>query len=101
MAPDPNAEPAHSSAFTGGGHTLGSDDVQSSYIPDPNAASQGKLLCSGSLTPLADCLPEQQMETAVRYLTFWRDGFTVGEDGDLMRYDNPENQRLLQELESG
>lgn len=84
MAPDPNAEPAHSSAFTGGGHTLGSDDVQSSYIPDPNAASQ-----------------EQQMETAVRYLTFWRDGFTVGEDGDLMRYDNPENQRLLQELESG
>ncbi|KAJ7769366.1 hypothetical protein B0H16DRAFT_1517617 [Mycena metata] len=26
-------------AFPGGGHTLGSDEVPSSYIPDPNAPS--------------------------------------------------------------
>jgi UBX domain-containing protein 1 len=25
------------SAFSGGGYTLGSDDVESTYVPDPNA----------------------------------------------------------------
>lgn len=31
-----------SSAFRGGGHTLGSDEVESVDVPDPNAA-EGKL----------------------------------------------------------
>ncbi|KAF8905414.1 hypothetical protein CPB85DRAFT_1315495 [Mucidula mucida] len=69
-------------AFAGGGHTLGSDDIESSYIPDPNAPED----------------PEQ--ETAIRHLTFWRDGFTV-EDGELMRYDDPNNETILAEINSG
>lgn len=32
--PPPAAPPRSSSVFTGGGHTLGSDEVESSYIPD-------------------------------------------------------------------
>jgi UBX domain-containing protein 1 len=65
--------------FSGGGHTLGSDDVGSTYIPDPNA---------------------QETPTAIRHLTFWRDGFSV-EDGPLMRYDDPNNAQILEEINSG
>jgi UBX domain-containing protein 1 len=32
-----SAQPEPRSAFSGGGHTLGSDEVDSTYIPDPNA----------------------------------------------------------------
>jgi UBX domain-containing protein 1 len=39
--PAPASAPGQASArpefFSGGGHTLGSDDVESSFIPDPNA----------------------------------------------------------------
>lgn len=38
------------------------------------------------------------METAVRHLTFWKDGFSI-EDGDLMRYD--EHKDLLAAIQSG
>lgn len=40
---------SRSGAFTGGGHTLGSEDVPSSYIPDPDAQDDDNLswsLCS-------------------------------------------------------
>ncbi|SJL08724.1 uncharacterized protein ARMOST_12093 [Armillaria ostoyae] len=69
--------------FTGGGHTLGSDEVPSTFIPDPDAEEN-----------------DGTEETAIRHLTFWRDGFTV-EDGDLMRYDDPNNEQILAEINSG
>ncbi|KAH9840529.1 uncharacterized protein C8Q71DRAFT_739788 [Rhodofomes roseus] len=71
-----------SSVFAGGGHRLGSDEVESAYIPDPNAPAR----------------PEEV--TAIRHLTFWREGFSI-EDGDLMRYDNPTNSQILNEINSG
>jgi len=70
------------SSFFGGGHTLGSDEVESAYIPDPNAPE-----------------PEEQ-ETAIRHVTFWRNGFSI-EDGELLRYDDAQNQQLLEALNSG
>ena len=39
-------------------------------------------------------------ETAIRRLTFWRDGFQV-EDGELMRYDDPQHEKVLAEINSG
>ena len=30
-----------SSVFAGGGHRLGSDEVESTYVPDPNAPDSG------------------------------------------------------------
>ncbi|KDR72801.1 hypothetical protein GALMADRAFT_252068 [Galerina marginata CBS 339.88] len=78
--PAPEA-PSRPSAFFGGGHTLGSDEVDSSYIPDPSAEAG-----------------EQQ--TAIRHLTFWRDGFQV-EDGELMRYDDPAQAQILAEINAG
>ncbi|KAI0033584.1 ubiquitin-related domain-containing protein [Vararia minispora EC-137] len=61
----PPEPPAHR-FFTGGGHTLGSDEVESQFIPDPNAGNQDE-------------------EEVVRHLHLWRDGFSV-EDGPLMSY---------------
>ncbi|KAH9884207.1 SEP-domain-containing protein [Cubamyces lactineus] len=81
------AAPPRSRAFFGGGHTLGSDEVDSEYIPDPDAVD-------------AHVFTESEEETAIRHLTFWRDGFTV-EDGELMRYGVPENEQILAEIKSG
>lgn len=83
-APEEATPSSRGSAFSGPGHTLGSDDVESQFIPDPNAPAAG----------------EGEQESAVRHLTFWRDGFSI-EDGPLMRYDNPENQRILDAINSG
>jgi len=75
----PQTEPR--SSFAGGGHTLGGDDVESTYIPDPDAQ-------------------DDRQPTAIRHLTFWRDGFSV-EDGELMRYDDPDNSKILDEINAG
>ena len=56
--------------------------MESTFIPDPNA------------------VPEQEEEPAIRHLTFWRDGFSV-EDGELMRYGDPVNEQILNEINSG
>ncbi|PAV15026.1 SEP-domain-containing [Pyrrhoderma noxium] len=71
------------SPFSGAGNTLGSDEIESRVVPDPNAAS--------SSAPT---------ESVVRHITFWRNGFTVG-DGPLMDYDVPENAEILRSIEQG
>ncbi|KAF5361436.1 hypothetical protein D9758_006167 [Tetrapyrgos nigripes] len=67
--------------FLGGGHTLGSDEVESTYIPDPDAV-------------------ERDQEPTIRRITFWRNGFTV-EDGELYRFDDPNNRHILEEIQAG
>ncbi|KAJ7901202.1 hypothetical protein B0H14DRAFT_2330527 [Mycena olivaceomarginata] len=85
--------PAGSSAsgpiFSGGGHTLGSDDIPSTFVPDPNAPAPDVRAPSFLALPRAR-----------RLIIFWRDGFTV-EDSRLMRYDNPEDAALLSALNEG
>ncbi|KAJ7769368.1 SEP-domain-containing protein [Mycena metata] len=76
------ASPSTSSAFSGGGHTLGSDEVPSTYIPDPNAPEDPALV------------------PVTRSLTFWRDGFSI-EDGLLMRYDDPADAAVLRAINDG
>lgn len=79
--PTETSGPSRSSTFRGGGHTLGSDEVESQFIPDPSA-------------------PAEPEETAIRHVTFWREGFSI-EDGELMRYDDPSNARILEEINQG
>jgi UBX domain-containing protein 1 len=38
--------------------------------------------------------------TAMRDLTFWRDGFSV-EGGELRRYDDPAQAQILSEINAG
>jgi len=45
-------------------------------------------------------LPRAAEETAIRHLTFWRDGFSV-EDGELRRYDDPAQAQILSEINAG
>jgi UBX domain-containing protein 1 len=39
-------------------------------------------------------------QTAMRNLTFWRDGFSV-EDGELRRYDDPAQAQILSGINAG
>ncbi|KAG8998360.1 hypothetical protein FRB94_006933 [Tulasnella sp. JGI-2019a] len=80
------AGPSRGSVFAGGGHVLGSDEVDSSYIPDPHARN----------SPPED----REVETAVREITFWREGFSI-QDGPLLRYDDPANAEVLDAINSG
>jgi UBX domain-containing protein 1 len=65
--------------FVGTGYRLGSDQVPSSTIPSQ---------------------PTDHMEPATRLLTFWKEGFSV-EDGELLRYDDPQNQEMLKAIQAG
>ncbi|KAJ7258007.1 hypothetical protein C8J57DRAFT_992964, partial [Mycena rebaudengoi] len=56
--PPAQLRPLPGAVFSGGGHTLGSDDVDSAYVRDPNAI-------------------DPTTAPTTRLLTFWRDGFTV------------------------
>lgn len=50
---------------------------------------------------VADCPhSDPDEEPAIRRITFWRDGFSV-EDGDLLRYDDPQHAGVLAELHAG
>ncbi|KDE08574.1 hypothetical protein MVLG_01347 [Microbotryum lychnidis-dioicae p1A1 Lamole] len=77
--------------FAGAAHTLGSDEVASSFIPDPACAKKDDDDDNDS---------EGEQETAIRNLTFWKDGFSI-EDGDLMRYDDPANAEVLKAINAG
>lgn len=68
--------------FTGTGFKLGGDNQPSEEIADVNAN-----------------LPKRPAKVT-REITFWRQGFTVGE-GALHRYDDPNNASVLQELNAG
>ncbi|KAL1410945.1 protein phosphatase regulator [Vanrija albida] len=77
--PSSRASPAPRDAWSSVGHTLGSDEQESTAVgeasPDPEQVQQ-------------------------RTLTFWRDGFSI-EDGELYRYDAPGNQELLAAIHAG
>ncbi|GAA5971694.1 hypothetical protein JCM21900_003426 [Sporobolomyces salmonicolor] len=84
------ARPSRASVFSGSAHTLGSDEMPSTYIPDPSKSSHPD-------EPEEE-EEEDDEEVAVRTLTFWQDGFSV-EDGELLKYE--ENQELLAAIQSG
>lgn len=102
----PQPPSAPSGPFSGPAYTLGSDEVDSSYIPDPSAP-QGNTFPTGNFGSPTDHThipvpgdPAADQDVATRHITFWRDGFSV-EDGPLMRYDEPANSQLLDEINTG
>lgn len=40
-------------------------------------------------------------EVAIRHITLWRNGFQIGEDGELRGYDDPQNAQLLEQINNG
>ncbi|KAL0094693.1 hypothetical protein F4703DRAFT_1820128 [Phycomyces blakesleeanus] len=80
---DNEAESSRPAPFSGSGYTLGSDDTPSQQIGTANPAST-----------------EVPQGPITRYLTFWRNGFSV-DDGPLFRYDDPANEAMLSAINSG
>ncbi|RKP28487.1 SEP-domain-containing protein [Metschnikowia bicuspidata] len=75
------ASPAAASMSRGTGFRLGDSEHSMEEIPNPNMHRT---------TPAR----------VTREITFWREGFTVG-DGPFRRYDDSENFQLLSELKQG
>jgi UBX domain-containing protein 1 len=98
MAPPPEEPRRH--AFFGGGHTLGSDEVESTFVPDPTASEEGEYypFCT-AIIPFV-FLIRLAAEIVTRHITLWRQGFQI-EDGELRRYDEPENAAILAQINSG
>jgi UBX domain-containing protein 1 len=109
--PEPRRAPG---PFSGSGHTLGSDEVESTFVPDPNVVD-GESFALFIVFPFRSLLPpciiaccspgcatlgDDEDEIAVRHLHLWSDGFSI-EDGPLMRYDEPGNQELLRSIQQG
>ncbi|CAO3683558.1 unnamed protein product [Umbelopsis vinacea] len=70
--------------FGGSGYKLGSDEEPSVQVTASGSQSEG----SESSVPVT------------RQLTFWRNGFSIG-DGPLLRYDDPANEFALNAINSG
>jgi len=79
---EPSSSASSSSRFRGSGQTLGGDDTPSQVIPDPNPRAR-------------DSGPTQ-----TRILHLWEDGFSI-EDGELRRFDDPQNASDLQMIRNG
>ena len=78
------------SYFQGSGFTLGSDSVASRQVGESLAKS----------TTTAEESGEAEGGVVTRELTFWRNGFSIG-DGPLMQYDDPAHQAILKDIQSG
>lgn len=79
--PSANQPEFEAPKFTGTGFKLGDGTEPSETFIDPNAH-------------------RHRPTKVTRELTFWKQGFTVG-DGPLHRYDDPANEQVLQELNRG
>lgn len=71
--------------FKGTGYSLGSIEnlVESHTVKDPSAGSAS-----------------DGQEKVERTITFWKEGFSV-DDGELYKYDDPQNQEYLKQLNQG
>lgn len=82
---DESKENKKQKAFKGTGYSLGSieNEVSSTVIKDPNETSKFA-----------------KAEKVSRTITFWKEGFSV-DDGELYKYDDPQNQEYLKQLNMG
>lgn len=76
-------------SFTGKGYRLGSMVDKSSEVVEDFS----------NLKDNNDS--NMDMEKVIREITFWKDGFQVGSEGKLYRYDDPANKFFLNELNQG
>ncbi|WFD34661.1 protein phosphatase regulator [Malassezia cuniculi] len=84
-------------AFTGKGHSLTDPDPE----PEAEAPRSNSLLEQfANFLHGNPAAAKPELERVQRHLTFWQDGFSLG-DGPLMHYDNPEHAEILRAIQSG
>ncbi|KAL6937835.1 hypothetical protein ACO0RG_004359 [Hanseniaspora osmophila] len=83
--------------FTGQGHRLGSS------LDEPSATGANNTGAQGQQTNdiLGNLMNQSKPKRVTREITFWKEGFQVGSDGELYRYDDPKNDFFLKELNQG
>ncbi|KAL9938184.1 hypothetical protein V8E36_002807 [Tilletia maclaganii] len=79
-----------SQSFAGSGRTLAGPSAD-----ETAAAAGGEGTTGGDAEEEAADLP-----TAVRYLTFWANGYTLSEEGPLRSYDDPQDAAVLRAIEA-
>lgn len=88
--------------FKGTGYKLGSEEDPSEVIatdqPDESETELEPVWLHALLRQVI--ITNQLILQVTRYLTFWRNGFSV-DDGPLFRYDDPANQTMLNAINSG
>ena len=87
-----NAAGARRTAFSGSGRTLGGNGRESTAVGVPTDASPAE----GGAPPGATAPTPTS-----RVITFWTNGFTIDESGELRRYDDPANAPFMQAVANG
>ncbi|KAK0569790.1 protein phosphatase regulator [Tilletia horrida] len=77
-----------SAAFAGSGRTLASSS-------DDTAEGQAN---AASADAAQDQAPEE-LPTAIRYLTFWANGYTLADEGPLRSYEDPHDAAVLRAIQ--
>ncbi|KDN42610.1 SEP-domain-containing protein [Tilletiaria anomala UBC 951] len=93
-------------AFGGRGRTIGDDGDSAPTLAVRNGSDRSRLGVSGAYGGTGAVEEGEEgvedgsnLPPAVRHVTFWQDGFTIGES-HLYNYDDPENQRILAALQA-
>ena len=97
VEPEPEGS-QRSNVFSGSGYTLGSDEIESTFVPGERPNQRWS--CPSPLLVAYIHVDNIAEETAIRNITFWRDGFSI-EDGELRRYDDPAQAQILSEINAG
>ncbi|CAA7269409.1 unnamed protein product [Cyclocybe aegerita] len=73
-----------------------------SMVPSPQSGVEKQKPGHGRAGDTVRSDPDQKVEEGIpiRYLTFWRNGFQF-EGGEFRRYDDPAQQRILEEINTG
>lgn len=98
----PNCGKSHS--FICVGYKLGSDEepsvqVTASGSQSEESVSSVPVSIRKGTTIILNAFPNG-FQQVTRQLTFWRNGFSIG-DGPLLRYDDPANEFALNAINSG
>ena len=86
-------------AFGGRGRTIGDEEEPQPAGNQPGASSSRRVTVADAEEEDDMFADGSHLPPAVRHLTFWQDGFTIG-DSRLYRYDNPQDQAILQAIQS-
>lgn len=93
-----------SQSFICVGYKLGSDEEPSVQVTASGSQSEGSessvpVSIRKGTTIILNTFPNR-FHQVTRQLTFWRNGFSIG-DGPLLRYDDPANEFALNAINSG
>ncbi|KAK0531936.1 protein phosphatase regulator [Tilletia horrida] len=80
-------------SFGGSGRTLAGPSAEEEEGGASGAAAAGEASDAGEGEA-------EELPTAIRYLTFWANGYTLSDEGPLRSYDDPQDAAVLRAIEA-